>query len=128
MRDFLATPEPGGVGGSPRPDSPLVAVGVVLTSTYATSLHWDRRLERDGVLASWAVPKGIPPHTRTNHLAVRTPRITRIARFSVALNTSGRAGSLSVSQPVSQDHPSSPTAATPANVSNAMKVGMKPTR
>ena len=35
-------------------------------------MHWDLRLERDGVLASWAVPKGIPMRTKPNHLAVRT--------------------------------------------------------
>ena len=37
---------------------------------HARSLHWDLRLERDGVLASWAVPKGIPPDPKKNHLAV----------------------------------------------------------
>ncbi len=39
---------------------------------HARRLHWDLRLERDGVLASWAVPKGIPPDPRENHLAVHT--------------------------------------------------------
>jgi bifunctional non-homologous end joining protein LigD len=37
---------------------------------HARSLHWDLRLERDGALASWAVPKGIPPDPKRNHLAV----------------------------------------------------------
>ncbi len=37
---------------------------------HARSLHWDLRLERDGVLVSWAVPKGIPPDPKKNHLAV----------------------------------------------------------
>jgi bifunctional non-homologous end joining protein LigD len=35
-------------------------------------LHWDFRLEHDGVLVSWALPKGIPVDPATNHLAVRT--------------------------------------------------------
>jgi bifunctional non-homologous end joining protein LigD len=37
---------------------------------HARSLHWDLRLERDGVLASWAIPKGIPTDPKRNHLAV----------------------------------------------------------
>jgi bifunctional non-homologous end joining protein LigD len=39
---------------------------------HARALHWDLRLEHDGVLWSWAVPKGIPMLNRPNHLAVRT--------------------------------------------------------
>ena len=35
-------------------------------------MHWDLRLEHEGTLASWAVPKGIPPDPARNHLAVRT--------------------------------------------------------
>src|SRR5262249_31626911 len=38
----------------------------------ARALHWDLRLEHDGVLASWAVPKGIPADPKKNHLAVQT--------------------------------------------------------
>jgi bifunctional non-homologous end joining protein LigD len=38
----------------------------------ATRLHWDLRLERDGVLASWAVPKGLPQAPKENRLAVWT--------------------------------------------------------
>src|SRR5579864_5336064 len=36
----------------------------------ARRLHWDFRLEKDGVGVSWAVPKGIPPDPKKNHLAV----------------------------------------------------------
>jgi bifunctional non-homologous end joining protein LigD len=44
----------------------------VIQEHHARSLHWDLRLERDGVLASWAVPRGVPADPETNHLAVRT--------------------------------------------------------
>lgn len=36
------------------------------------ALHWDLRLGRDGVLVSWAVPKGIATDKAHNHLAVQT--------------------------------------------------------
>ena len=39
---------------------------------HARSLHWDLRLERDGVLVSWALPKGLPESPEENHLAVHT--------------------------------------------------------
>ena len=38
----------------------------------ATRLHWDLRLEHDGVLCSWALPRGVPSHPKENRLAVRT--------------------------------------------------------
>jgi bifunctional non-homologous end joining protein LigD len=39
---------------------------------HARRLHWDLRLENDGVLASWALPRGIPAHPDENRLAVHT--------------------------------------------------------
>ena len=38
----------------------------------ASRLHWDLRLERDGVLASWAIPKGLPEAPKENRFAAHT--------------------------------------------------------
>ncbi|HWK29468.1 MAG TPA: non-homologous end-joining DNA ligase [Solirubrobacter sp.] len=65
-RDFDATPEPAGApaqAGEQR---------FVVQEHSARAMHWDLRLEHDGALASWAVPKGIPVDPKRNHLAVRT--------------------------------------------------------
>jgi bifunctional non-homologous end joining protein LigD len=49
----------------------------VIQQHHATALHHDFRLEMVGpdgpVLASWAVPKGLPRERGTRHLAIRTP-------------------------------------------------------
>jgi bifunctional non-homologous end joining protein LigD len=67
-RDFAATPEPApGAAGEGA-----AAPRFVVQEHSATSMHWDLRLEHEGTLASWAVPRGIPPDPRRNHLAVRT--------------------------------------------------------
>lgn len=67
-RDPRRTPEP--VPGR-EPES---AGGdrFVIQEHHATALHWDLRLERGGVLASWAVPKGLPEDSETVRMAVRT--------------------------------------------------------
>ena len=44
----------------------------VVQEHRATALHWDFRLEHDGVLVSWALPKGVPTDPGRNHRAVRT--------------------------------------------------------
>jgi bifunctional non-homologous end joining protein LigD len=67
-RDFQATPEPGGDTGSDT----ATQSRFVIQEHHATRLHWDLRLEHDGVLASWAIPNGIPPDPADNRLAVHT--------------------------------------------------------
>ena len=44
----------------------------VIQEHHARRLHWDFRLERDGVLVSWALPRGVPSDPAANHLAVHT--------------------------------------------------------
>ena len=67
-RDFEATPEPDGGGRDTAAGLPRF----VVQQHHATNLHWDLRLEREGALASWAVPRGIPFHPDEDRLAVRT--------------------------------------------------------
>ncbi|WP_028476124.1 ATP-dependent DNA ligase [Nocardia sp. CNY236] len=68
MRDSARTPEPV-PAESPRPGT---NDRFVVQRHEARRLHWDVRLERDGVLVSWAVPKGPPTSPTQNRLAVRT--------------------------------------------------------
>ncbi len=65
-RDFKRTPEP----GARAPRKGARAPRFVVQEHHARRLHWDFRLEKDGVGVSWAVPKGIPPDPKKNHLAV----------------------------------------------------------
>lgn len=68
MRDASKTPEPVPAA------KPAVGQGntFVIQEHHARRLHYDFRLERDGVLVSWAVPKNLPETTSVNHLAVHT--------------------------------------------------------
>ena len=65
-RDFKKTREP--IARVPKKASR--ALRFVVQEHHARRLHWDFRLEKDGVGVSWAVPKGIPPDPKQNHLAV----------------------------------------------------------
>lgn len=65
-RDFSKTPEPsGGEGSGGKPI-------FVIQQHDASSMHYDFRLEHDGVLLSWAVPKGPSTNPKDKRLAVRT--------------------------------------------------------
>ena len=69
MRSANRTPEP-------VPEPGFLPHGndntFVIQEHHARRLHYDFRLERGGVLVSWAVPKNIPPDTGQNRLAVQT--------------------------------------------------------
>lgn len=67
-RDFARTREPEGVDVPPASGAPRYA----FQHHDASSEHYDLRLETDGVLLSWAVPKGPSTDPRDKRLAVRT--------------------------------------------------------
>jgi bifunctional non-homologous end joining protein LigD len=67
-RSFSKTPEPRGRQRTKR----AVGSRFVIQEHHARRIHWDLRLERDGALASWALPRGVPPAPKDNRLAVRT--------------------------------------------------------
>jgi len=70
-RDARRTPEP---MPESTPDASPAAGGAafVVQEHHARALHFDLRLEHEGVLASWALPKGVPTDPTHNHLAVQT--------------------------------------------------------
>jgi bifunctional non-homologous end joining protein LigD len=67
-RDFKKTAEP--AGGKPLPKKVKGASRFVIQKHAARRLHYDFRLEMDGVLKSWALPKGLPWKRGEKHLAV----------------------------------------------------------
>jgi bifunctional non-homologous end joining protein LigD len=69
-RDSARTPEPVPAAADFTPQGNNDTF--VIQQHHARRLHWDLRLERDGVLVSWAVPRGIPRDPGRNHLAVHT--------------------------------------------------------
>jgi bifunctional non-homologous end joining protein LigD len=72
-RDPARTPEPVPAQNPQAASGPKHDGGTcVIQEHHARRLHWDFRLERDGVLVSWALPKGVPDDPAVNHLAVHT--------------------------------------------------------
>lgn len=69
-RDFEKTREPMPQKGDE--DQGGSSNRFVIHRHHASRLHYDLRLERKGVLQSWAVPKGLPPRPGIKRLAVKT--------------------------------------------------------
>ncbi|HEY8294611.1 MAG TPA: non-homologous end-joining DNA ligase, partial [Micrococcaceae bacterium] len=71
-----ATPEPVPEDNGPAPAAAAADAGgepiFVIQRHDARRLHYDFRLEHEGVLVSWALPRGVPTDTGKNHLAVQT--------------------------------------------------------
>ncbi|HET9648740.1 MAG TPA: ATP-dependent DNA ligase [Microlunatus sp.] len=72
MRDADRTPEPVPAAGESVTVRSDGEPTFVIQEHHARALHWDFRLEHDGVLVSWAVPKAPPTDPKVNHLAVQT--------------------------------------------------------
>lgn len=71
-RDAALTPEPFTAERHHEADAGTLREKFVIQEHHASRLHYDFRLERDGVLVSWALPKGVPTSKAKNHLAVQT--------------------------------------------------------
>ncbi|PPA02097.1 ATP-dependent DNA ligase, partial [Pseudomonas sp. MWU12-2312b] len=70
MRDFSATTEPVAIKRSGRKNAKGHALQFCIQKHDASHLHYDFRLELDGVLKSWAVPKGPSLDPKVKRLAV----------------------------------------------------------
>jgi bifunctional non-homologous end joining protein LigD len=73
-RSFDKTPEPRGSKGKRRskPAKKAKATRFVIQEHHARRLHWDLRLEHNGTLVSFALPRGVPQDPKQNRLAVHT--------------------------------------------------------
>ena len=71
-RDALKTPEPVPAASPRAREASTGARAFVIQRHEARRLHYDFRLEHDGVLVSWALPKGVPTDPKVNRLAVPT--------------------------------------------------------
>ena len=67
-RNFSKTPEPKGTNTGSSAPKPIF----VIQKHDASHLHYDFRLEVNGVLKSWAIPKGLPESTHDKRLAIET--------------------------------------------------------
>jgi bifunctional non-homologous end joining protein LigD len=70
-RDFGKTAEPEGGKESPKRKAKAKKLEFVIQKHAASHLHYDLRLELDGVMKSWAVPKGPAPDPSIKRLAMQ---------------------------------------------------------